>query len=35
LGGRKVLGRSIKSFAELAEKRLPAGSLIVLGEGLS
>ena len=37
LGGRKVLGCSIKSFAELAElirKGLPAGSLIVLGEKL-
>lgn len=37
LGGRKVLGRSIKSFAELAElirKGLPAGSLVVLGEKL-
>jgi putative toxin-antitoxin system antitoxin component (TIGR02293 family) len=37
LGGRKVLGRSIKSFAELAEmirKGLPSGALIVLGEKL-
>jgi putative toxin-antitoxin system antitoxin component (TIGR02293 family) len=37
LGGKKVLGRSIQSFAELAElirKGLPAGSLIVLGEKL-
>jgi putative toxin-antitoxin system antitoxin component (TIGR02293 family) len=37
LGGRKVLGRSIKSFAELADlirKGLPSGSLIVLGEKL-
>jgi putative toxin-antitoxin system antitoxin component (TIGR02293 family) len=37
LGGKKVLGRSIKNFAELAElvrKGLPAGSLIVLGEKL-
>ena len=37
LGGKKVLGRSINSFAELAElirKGLPAGSLIVLGEKL-
>src|SRR5664279_793862 len=37
LGGKKVLGRSIKSFAELAElirKGLPAGSLVVLGEKL-
>src|ERR1700690_1308588 len=37
LGGRKVLGRSVKSFAELAEmirKGLPSGSLIVLGEKL-
>jgi putative toxin-antitoxin system antitoxin component (TIGR02293 family) len=37
LGGRKVLGRSIKSFGELAEmirKGLPSGSLIVLGEKL-
>jgi putative toxin-antitoxin system antitoxin component (TIGR02293 family) len=38
LGGRKVLGRSIKSFAELAEmirKGLPSGSLMVLGEKLN
>jgi putative toxin-antitoxin system antitoxin component (TIGR02293 family) len=37
LGGKKVLGRSIKSFAELADlirKGLPSGSLIVLGEKL-
>ena len=37
LGGRKVLGRSVKSFAELAamiRKGLPSGSLIVLGEKL-
>src|SRR5271163_3497329 len=37
LGGKKVLGRSIKSFAELAaliRKGLPSGSLIVLGEKL-
>jgi putative toxin-antitoxin system antitoxin component (TIGR02293 family) len=37
LGGRKVLGRSVKSFAELAEmirKGLPSGSLTVLGEKL-
>jgi putative toxin-antitoxin system antitoxin component (TIGR02293 family) len=37
LGGRKVLGRTVKSFAELAEmirKGLPSGSLIVLGEKL-
>jgi putative toxin-antitoxin system antitoxin component (TIGR02293 family) len=37
LGGRKVLGRSVKSFADLAEmirKGLPSGSLIVLGEKL-
>ncbi len=37
LGGKKVLGRSVKSFAELAElirKGLPAGSLLVLGEKL-
>jgi putative toxin-antitoxin system antitoxin component (TIGR02293 family) len=37
LGGRKVLGRNIKSFAELTElirKGLPAGSLVVLGERL-
>src|SRR5258707_1772241 len=37
LGGKKVLGRSIKNFAELAElirKVLPAGSLILLGEKL-
>jgi len=37
LGGRKVLGRSINSFAQLAEvvrRGLPAGSLVVLGEKL-
>jgi putative toxin-antitoxin system antitoxin component (TIGR02293 family) len=37
LGGKKVLGRSLKSFAELADlirKGLPVGSLIVLGEKL-
>jgi putative toxin-antitoxin system antitoxin component (TIGR02293 family) len=37
LGGKRVLGRSIKNFAELAElirKGLPSGSLIVLGEKL-
>jgi putative toxin-antitoxin system antitoxin component (TIGR02293 family) len=37
LGGKKVLGRSIKSFAELADlirKGLPSGSLTVLGEKL-
>ena len=37
LGGRKVLGRSIKTLKELAElirSGLPAGSLIVLGEKL-
>jgi putative toxin-antitoxin system antitoxin component (TIGR02293 family) len=37
LGGRKVLGRSIKNFAELAElvrRGLPAGSLTALGEKL-
>src|SRR5664279_4350146 len=37
LGGKKVLGRSIKIFAELAElirKGLPSGSLVVLGEKL-
>jgi len=37
LGGKRVLGRSIKSFAELADlirKGLPSGSLIVLGEKL-
>jgi putative toxin-antitoxin system antitoxin component (TIGR02293 family) len=37
LGGKKVLGRNIRSFAELAElirKGLPAGSLAVLGEKL-
>ena len=37
LGGKKVLGRSIRSFAELADlirKGLPSGSLIVLGEKL-
>jgi putative toxin-antitoxin system antitoxin component (TIGR02293 family) len=34
LGGKKVLGRSIKSFAELAaliRTGLPSGSLLVLG----
>ena len=37
LGGKRVLGRSIKSFAELAELirlGLPAGSLTALGEKL-
>jgi putative toxin-antitoxin system antitoxin component (TIGR02293 family) len=37
LGGKKVLGRSIKTFAELAaliRKGLPSSSLIVLGEKL-
>ncbi len=37
LGGRKILGRSIKSVAELAElirKGLPSGSLLVLGAKL-
>lgn len=37
LGGKKVLGRSIKTFAQLAElirQGLPSGSLIVLGEKL-
>ncbi len=37
LGGRKVLGRSVKNFGELAElvrKGLPSGSLIALGEKL-
>jgi putative toxin-antitoxin system antitoxin component (TIGR02293 family) len=37
LGGKKVLGCSIKTFAELAElirKGLPSGSLVVLGERL-
>ena len=37
LGGQKVLGTSIKTFANLAElvrKGLPAGSLIVLGKKL-
>ena len=37
LGGKKVLGRSIKTFAELAKlirQGLPSGSLIVLGEKL-
>jgi len=37
LGGKKVLGRSIHSFAELSElirQGLPSGSLIVLGEKL-
>lgn len=37
LGGRKVLGRSIRSFAELAELirvGLPAGSLLALGARL-
>ena len=34
LGGKRVLGRSIKSFADLAELirlGLPAGSLICVG----
>jgi putative toxin-antitoxin system antitoxin component (TIGR02293 family) len=37
LGGRKVLGRNIHSFAELADlirEGLPSGSLLVLGEKL-
>ena len=37
LGGKRVLGRSIKSFAELTElirEGLPANSLISLGEKL-
>ncbi len=37
LGGKRVLGRSIKSFADLAELirlGLPAGSLTALGEKL-
>jgi len=37
LGGKKILGRSVKSFDELAElvrEGLPAGSLTVLGEKL-
>jgi len=37
LGGKKVLGRSIRSFAELADltrKGLPASSLAALGEKL-
>ncbi len=37
LGGKKTLGRSIKTFSDLAElirKGLPSGSLIVLGERL-
>ncbi len=37
LGGRKVLGRSVNSFAELAElirRGLPSGSLAVLGQKL-
>jgi putative toxin-antitoxin system antitoxin component (TIGR02293 family) len=37
LGGKKILGRSIKTFAELAElirRGLPSGSLLVLGERL-
>lgn len=37
LGGKSVLGRSIKNFAELAELirlGLPAGSLVALGEKL-
>jgi putative toxin-antitoxin system antitoxin component (TIGR02293 family) len=37
LGGKKVLGRSIKNSAELTDlirKGLPSGSLVVLGEKL-
>jgi putative toxin-antitoxin system antitoxin component (TIGR02293 family) len=37
LGGRKVLGRAIKNYSELADlirQGLPSGSLIVLGEKL-
>ena len=37
LGGKKILGRSVKNFAELAElirQGLPAGTLLVLGEKL-
>ncbi len=37
LGGRKVLGRKVTSFAELAElirQGLPAGSLLELGQRL-
>jgi putative toxin-antitoxin system antitoxin component (TIGR02293 family) len=37
LGGKKTLGRSINTFADLAKlirKGLPSGSLIVLGERL-
>ena len=37
LGGKRVLGRAVRSFSELAEmtrKGLPAGSLRVLGEKL-
>jgi len=37
LGGRKILGRSVKNFAELAElirQGLPSGSLLVLGKKL-
>jgi putative toxin-antitoxin system antitoxin component (TIGR02293 family) len=37
LGGKKILGSSIRSFSELAElirKGLPASSLVVLGEKL-
>src|SRR5215471_5611576 len=37
LGGRKILGRSVSNFAQLAElvrKGLPAGSLLVLRDKL-
>ena len=37
LGGKKILGRSIKTFSDLAElirQGLPSSSLIVLGERL-
>src|ERR1700687_2134762 len=37
LGGKKILGRSIKNFAQLSElirKGLPSGSLLILGEKL-
>jgi len=38
LGGKKILGRSIRNFAELAElirQGLPSDSLLVLGEKLA
>jgi hypothetical protein len=37
LGGKKILGRSVKNFSDLADlirSGLPSGSLIALGEKL-